>query len=117
MPTRVIALLLLLLAGVGLIGCGEDGGQEPLPPLPAATDLTAHLVTDNLNAPVFMAVAPGDNSRLFIVEQRGAIRIFTGSALLPTSFLNITGLVRTAGGEEGLLSMAFDPSYGANGRV
>jgi hypothetical protein len=74
-------------------------------------------VTAGLNFPVFMATAPGDNSRLFIVERGGRIRIFTGGALLSTPFLNITGLVRTVGGEEGLLGMAFDPDYGANGRV
>nr|WP_087473508.1 PQQ-dependent sugar dehydrogenase [Nitrospira cf. moscoviensis SBR1015] len=117
LPTRVIGFLLLLLAGVGLTGCGEGDDPEPLPPLPAATDLTVQLVTANLNLPVFMTVVPGDNSRLFVVEQGGTVRIFTGSALLATPFLNITGLVRTAGGEEGLLGMAFDPSYVANGRV
>jgi glucose/arabinose dehydrogenase len=109
-------LLLLLLAGVGLTGCGGDGVQEQLTPLRTATDLTLQLVTANLNSPVFMTVAPGDNSRLFVVEQGGTIRIFTGSALLPTPFLNISGLV-SAGGEEGLLGMAFDPSYVANGRA
>ncbi|MBY0247990.1 MAG: hypothetical protein K2Q17_10000, partial [Nitrospiraceae bacterium] len=82
LPTRVIGFLLLLLAGVGLTGCGEGDDPEPLPPLPAATDLTVQLVTANLNLPVFMTVVPGDNSRLFVVEQGGTVRIFTGSALL-----------------------------------
>ena len=109
----------LVLAGIGLIGCGEDGeSQETLPPLPTATSLALQLVTANLTSPVFLTAAPGDGTRLFMVEQGGTIRIFdvvTG-ALLATPFLDIAGLI-TSGGEEGLLGMAFDPNYGANGRV
>ncbi|MBH0179053.1 MAG: glucose dehydrogenase [Nitrospira sp.] len=116
MPTRAIALLLLLLlAGAGLTGCGEDGGQELLLPLPPATDLTVQLVTANLDSPVFMTAAPGDNSRLFVVEKNGLIRIFnmgTG-ALLQAPFLSLSGQISTAG-ERGLLGMAFDAQYAAN---
>ena len=60
--------------------------------------------------------APADGtSRLFIVEQGGRIRIFdvTTNSLLEPPFLDISGLV-SAGGEEGLLGMAFDPQYNAN---
>ena len=38
-----------------------------------------------------------------------------GGALLPTPFLDLTGLV-TSGGERGLLGLAFHPDYTANGR-
>jgi glucose/arabinose dehydrogenase len=117
LPTRVIAfLLILLLAETGLTGCNGDGGQEPQPP-PAATDLTLQPVTANLNSPVFMTSPSGDQARLFIVEQGGTIRIFNvaGGALLGTPFLDITNLV-ISNGEQGLLGMAFDPDYGANGR-
>lgn len=113
---RNIALCALLtLMGIGVTGCGDDGGDSGQ--LRTARDLTLQLVTAGLNFPVFMTTAPGDNSRLFVVERGGRIRVFTGGALLSTPFLNITGLVRTVGGEEGLLGMAFDPDYGANGRV
>ncbi|MBH0189389.1 MAG: glucose dehydrogenase [Nitrospira sp.] len=116
MPTRAIALLLLLLAGAGLTGCGdEDGGQATLSSLPPATDLTVQLVTGSLNSPVFMTAAPGDNARLFILEKNGLIRIFnvgTG-ALLPAPFLSLSGQISTAG-ERGLLGMAFDAQYAAN---
>jgi glucose/arabinose dehydrogenase len=118
-PARFLRLLILLcLVGSGLAGCGETKeSSESLPDLPTNNSLTLQLVTANLTFPVFMTAAPGDSSRLFIVEQRGRIRIVTGGALLSTSFLNITSLVRTTGEEEGLLGMAFDPSYVANGRV
>jgi glucose/arabinose dehydrogenase len=64
-----------------------------------------------------MTAPPGDSTRLFIVEQGGLIRIFnlTTGSLLTTPFLNISNLLLT-GGERGLLGMAFDPQYTANGR-
>jgi glucose/arabinose dehydrogenase len=71
-------------------------------------------VTQGLTNPVYLT-APANDARLFIVEQPGRIRIFKNGALLPTPFLDITSLV-TYGGEQGLLSIAFDPSYATNGR-
>jgi glucose/arabinose dehydrogenase len=59
--------------------------------------------------------APPNDQRLFIVEQGGRIRIFKGGALLTTPFLDVSARV-SAGGERGLLSMAFDPGYATNGR-
>lgn len=115
---RNIALCTILtLMGINVTGCGDDGGGQNQPPtLPTSTDLSLQLVTASLDSPVFMTTAPGDSSRLFIVEQGGTIRIITGGTLLPAPFLNIAGLIRN-GGEEGLLGMAFDPNYGTNGRV
>jgi len=111
-------LAFLGLAATGLSGCGNEKGDETQQPLPTATDLTLQLLTANLVSPVFMTAAPTDATRLFIVEQRGTIRIFdvSGGSLLPTSFLNIGSLI-LSGGEQGLLGMAFDPSYGTNGKV
>lgn len=115
LPTRVIALLLLLLAGVGLTGCGEGDDPEPLPPLPAATDLTVRLVTANLVFPVFMTATtiPGDGNRLFIVEKNGRIRIFNVTTSSLSTFLDISGIIST-NGERGLLGVAFDAQYAAN---
>ncbi|MGQ0665946.1 MAG: PQQ-dependent sugar dehydrogenase [Nitrospiraceae bacterium] len=117
-----LARLMTLLAFCGLVetgstGCGLDSGEEELTPLPTATDLTLQLVTAGLASPVFMTAAPNDATRLFIVEQRGRIRIFdvAGGSLLLTPFLDIASLI-VSGGEQGLLGMAFDPGYGTNGR-
>jgi hypothetical protein len=119
LPFRHLILLgSLCLGTMWALGCdGTGGSSEALPPLPAANDLTLQLVTPNLASPVFMTAAPGDTSRLFIVEQGGTIRIFdvNGGSLLLTPFLNIAGII-TSGGEQGLLGMAFDPNYGNNGR-
>ena len=65
--------------------------------------------------PVYLTAPRGDTSRLFVVEKTGAIRIIKEGAVLPKPFLDISGQV-SRGGEQGLLSMAFDPRYAANRR-
>lgn len=60
------------------------------------------------------AAAPEGDTRLFIVERAGRIRILQAGALLPTPFLDISSRVLTQG-EGGLLSIAFHPQYASNG--
>jgi Glucose / Sorbosone dehydrogenase len=69
----------------------------------------------NFNQPLAVAAAPGDTERLFIVEQPGVVKVRTGGQV--SNFLDITALVRTAGGEEGLLGFAVAPDYVTSGRV
>ena len=71
-------------------------------------------VAMGLASPVYLT-APADDSRLFIVEQAGRIRVYKNGALLAAPFLDISALV-LSGGEQGLLSMAFDPAYATTGR-
>ena len=106
--------MLLCLAGSGFAGCGESKeSSETLPDLPTNNSLTLQLVTANLTFPVFMTAAPGDSTRLFIVEKGGRIRIMTVANGSLATFLDISGLISTAG-ERGLLGMAFDAQYAAN---
>ena len=81
---------------------------------PSTLALGLQLVTGGLSSPVYLT-APSGDSRLFIVEQTGRIRIVKNGALLATPFLDVSARI-TAGGESGLLSMAFDPEFDANGR-
>jgi glucose/arabinose dehydrogenase len=50
-----------------------------------------------------------------VVEQTGRIRVLRDGRTEPEPFLDISSLV-TAGGEQGLLGLAFHPEYEANGR-
>jgi glucose/arabinose dehydrogenase len=82
------------------------------------TELTTTLVADGLTRPIFVTHAPGDPSRLFIIEKAGQIRILRNGELLATPFLDIDDLV--GGGnsdfdERGLLGLAFHPNYQDNG--
>ncbi len=61
---------------------------------------------------------PGDGTdRLFVVEQRGVISVFTNDPDTPSksTFLDIQDRVDDAGFEEGLLGLAFHPDYENNG--
>ena len=70
-------------------------------------------VASGLSAPIFLTAPPGD-SRLFILERLGRIRVLQNGNLLATPFLDISPLTTTSG-ERGLLSMAFHPQYASNG--
>jgi glucose/arabinose dehydrogenase len=61
-------------------------------------------------APTYVTAPAGDRDRLFVVEQRGTIRVVRGGRKLGRPFLDIRGLVSCCG-ERGLLSMAFAPDY------
>jgi glucose/arabinose dehydrogenase len=74
----------------------------------SAITLSFRLVQSGLSRPVFVGNA-GD-SRLFIVEQPGRIRVKHSTGALGT-FLDIQSRVRTAGNEQGLFSIAFHPNY------
>jgi glucose/arabinose dehydrogenase len=120
---------LVLSACALLAACGsEPGGSEgtiPVVTAPTATDGTAteradeplrirlEVVVNGLDAPVGMAWTPSEPDRLYIVEQPGSVRIVENGELLPAPFLDIRSKVRS-GGEQGLLSLAFDPDYESN---
>jgi hypothetical protein len=69
----------------------------------------------NFDEPVAVAGVPGDAERLFVVEQEGRVKLRTSGQV--GDFLDITGLVGRAGGEEGLLAFAAAPDYATSGRV
>jgi glucose/arabinose dehydrogenase len=85
-----------------------------LTPRPAsAQTVTLAEFATGLASPVKIASAGDD--RLFVVEQGGTIRVVeSDGTVLGTPFLDVSGLVE-AGGEKGLLGLAFHPDYFANG--
>ena len=80
-----------------------------------ALTLDFQLVTGSLNNPVYITHAGDGSGRLFIVEQTGRIKIFDGTNLLASPFLDISSMTLFSG-EQGLLSMAFHPGYRTNGQ-
>ena len=78
-----------------------------------AQSVELELVASGFSSPVDIQHA-GDG-RLFIVEQRGTIRIIDeNQEVLNDFFLDIRASV-SAGGERGLLGLAFHPQYDENG--
>ena len=73
-------------------------------------------VVHGLSRPVLVTFAPGDvRKRLFIVEQRGDIRVLEGGKLAKQPFFAIGGL--SEGNEEGLLGLAFAPDFATSGKL
>jgi glucose/arabinose dehydrogenase len=66
----------------------------------------------DLDQPVVVTTAADGSGRLFVAEQAGRIRVIEDGRVSPTPFLDITDRV-TAGGERGLLGVAFPPGFGA----
>ncbi|MBF6607294.1 MAG: PQQ-dependent sugar dehydrogenase [Flavobacterium sp.] len=61
-------------------------------------------------------IAHAGDSRLFVVQQGGAIKILNADGSVnPTNFLTLTNSTILSGGERGLLGLAFHPDYANNG--
>ena len=69
--------------------------------------------------PVFLTHAGDGTGRLFVVEQRGVVRVLASTAPRAAHdvFLDIAGRVSRARREEGLLGLAFDPGFASNGHL
>jgi hypothetical protein len=63
----------------------------------------------SFSSPVSVAGAPGDEHRVYVVEQGGVIRELLDGVPQPTAYLDLRSKVLD-GGERGLLSMAIDPA-------
>ena len=91
--------------------CGDDAVTADPPPTSDGIVLTE--VVSGLERPVQLVNAPGD-LRLFIVEQRGRIRVLSGGQLQETPYLDVSGEL-SGGNEQGLLGLAFHPDFQSNG--
>ena len=112
MRTSLLAGLGLSLAlAAGVNACSSNSESS----LPQGTAARLEPIVSGLSSPLYLTAPPGDLNRLFIVEQTGAIRIVKNGALLPTPFLDISDRI-SAGGEQGLLGLAFYPDYANSGR-
>src|SRR3954454_12138132 len=93
--SRTISLILMLFA---LTAAAQDVALQP--------------IATGLDQPV--ALTHAGDTRLFITEQTGRIRIYDALGLRATPFLDIRSIV-LSGGERGLLSVAFHPRFRENG--
>ena len=98
----------LVAGAIPLLACSETAapdGHEPV--------LATEVVVQGLESPLFLTAPEGDD-RLFVVERGGRVVIVDNSVALPQPFLDLSSLI-TAGGEQGLLGLAFHPDYATNG--
>ena len=128
---RFSMIIMLDLMVVMMIGTNLASAQAPLlspfessedihgdsPDILAVLDpakISFQEVTSGLSDPVVITHAGDGSGRIFIAEQTGTIRILKNGSLLGIPFLDIHTIIK-AGGEQGLLALAFHPSYNTNG--
>ncbi len=104
---KSIALASLSLGSLLITSPLWAGNQAPLDPVFSTID-------SGFSNAVAVRHAGDGSGRLFVVEQGGRIKIIENGNTLATPFLNIDPLTN-GGGEQGLLGLAFHPSYATNG--
>src|SRR6185312_8922785 len=109
-----LAVLVAVFSLVAPAACGSVPAPSAPPALLAARGVKLTRI-GTFSSPTYVAQAPGDARRLFVVQQGGAIRVLRDGHLLRAPFLDITRRVKS-GGEQGLLSIAFAPDYATSGR-
>ncbi|MCC6866244.1 MAG: PQQ-dependent sugar dehydrogenase [Ignavibacteria bacterium] len=70
----------------------------------------------SFSSPIFLTHSGDGTNRIFVVQQRGLIKVFPNDSTASSSqtFLNVTNLVSQSGNERGLLGLAFHPQYSSN---
>jgi len=82
---------------------------------PDLVTVATEVVVDGLDRPVFVTHSGDGSGDLYLVEKAGLIRVLRAGELLPEPFLDIREAVTTAGNEQGLLGLAFAPTYAERG--
>ena len=119
------AVLCALALMAAACSSGDKNGQTQAQTEPQATESQAtetsggggmafKEVADGLDSPLGIASTPSEPGRLYIVEQPGLVRVVEDGKLLSQPFLDVQNQV-VSGGEQGLLSLAFDPEYESTG--
>jgi glucose/arabinose dehydrogenase len=111
-----------------LVGCGDQAPTKPAPlptptpvgcaagpPVTGPARLMASKVVSGLDRPLDLQSVSSDRERLYVVEQGGRIRVIRDGQLQATPFLDVSGRI-SAGGERGLLGLAFHPQFASNHR-
>jgi len=100
-PRRSLAVVVALSGLLALAAGGADG---------ASAALRLVKVADGFDAPLFATAPAAEAKRLYVVEQGGLIRVVENGAVRAQPFLDLRSKVQ-AGGEQGLLGLAFAPDY------
>jgi glucose/arabinose dehydrogenase len=102
----------LIAIGAGIVGIAIEEGRTLGPKF-----VTLQRIA-RLREPVYLTQPPGQGSRLYVVQKRGAVRIIANDHLRTRPFLDIHRLVKSNGtsNDPGMSSIAFPPDYGRTGR-
>jgi glucose/arabinose dehydrogenase len=100
--------VVLVLAAVVLPGAAGGGRAQG--------QLHLRLVVSGLQEPTFVGAPRNEPGKLYVVEKPGRILVVQNGRVRTKPFLDIRSLVGSNDSEQGLLSVAFHPSYATNHR-
>ena len=114
-------MVLVVLGGALAVACGGSGSPAGAQDVGSANATAAatgiRLVrVGTFQSPTYLAGAPGDAHRLFVLEKAGRIVVVVNGHKRARPFLDITHLVQSSSTEQGLLGLAFPPDYQQSGR-
>ena len=114
MKRTVRFLVVLAAAGAVLASRTGHGAASTVREEAAAVVPTVQLLPLAAGLTGITAITNAGDGRVFVTLQNGQIVIWDGTQILPAPFLDVSSLIICCG-EQGLLSMAFHPSYATNG--
>ena len=70
----------------------------------------------SFSLPIYLTHAGDGSNRIFVVQQRGIIKVFPNDSLTTNvqNFIDLSNIVSSSGNERGLLGLAFHPNYSSN---
>jgi len=74
-------------------------------------------IASGFDKPVYIVTNPSDAEQLYVIEQKGVVRLIEKGSVVKTPFLDIKDRVHRPlfpGDEMGMLGLAFDPSFKEN---
>jgi glucose/arabinose dehydrogenase len=126
----IVGLRSLFLASLallaGLSGCGSESVESHPAPTTSTVEspngLRAVEIASGLDRPVYVATAPGEPGRLYVVGQAGVVQVLERGEVRAEPFLDVSTLTTTSpkgelAAEQGLLSIVFAPDYATSGRL
>ena len=103
--------IVILVLGFTLNACAQN---NPVQVIEAFPNLT-------FTQPLHLTHSNDGTNRIYVVQQTGIIKVFPNDSNATTgsvqTFLDISNKISASSGEEGLLGLAFHPSYSTNGYI
>lgn len=109
---KIIFTPLFLFSVLWLLSPRQSSASNPdVPP-----NIALRRIADGFSQPTAVtSTGVQFDSRLFVLERSGKIKIIKDGAVNNVSFLDLEGQVAIDRSERGLLGLAFDPNYATNG--
>ena len=110
-PLAIVAPVRSLVAFACVAVLGTACAASAAPQQIERAQFKPRAVASGFDKPVFVTGAKGEAGRLYVVEQGGTIQVLDGGKRRSAPFLDIRNLVNSSDEEQGLLGLAFHPSY------